>query len=152
LALIIHDEKVLLLRRRKEPYLGLFSLPGGKINSTESVHDAVVREVLEETRLPVRTAELRGVVSEVITEQNVPCSGHLIIVFSIAPGPGEMAVSTEGDLQWFRLDYLPNIEHEIIPTDYLIIDEMSSKATCQAFTCVIERAGTQYSLRSVSRM
>jgi len=51
--------RVLLVRQGREP--GDWELPGGKVKKTESVLDAVVREVLEETNLPVEPLRLIGV-------------------------------------------------------------------------------------------
>jgi len=42
-------DRVLMCKRHKEPYLGLFNLPGGKIEQGESGMDAAYRELLEET-------------------------------------------------------------------------------------------------------
>ncbi len=41
--------RVLLVKRRNEPFAGRWSLPGGRVEAGESLADAVHREVLEET-------------------------------------------------------------------------------------------------------
>ena len=50
-ALIVEEGKVLLAKRRCEPFKGMWDLPGGFIESGESAEQAVVREILEETHL-----------------------------------------------------------------------------------------------------
>ena len=56
------DGRMLLIRRGHEPGKGLWSIPGGKIESGESDGEALVREVLEETGLIVRPGRLLGTV------------------------------------------------------------------------------------------
>lgn len=46
---VLHRGKVLLVRRGKEPYRGLWSLPGGMLHSRETARAGALREVLEET-------------------------------------------------------------------------------------------------------
>ena len=43
--------KVLLVRRRQPPYRGAWALPGGIVGSDESVDDAALRELQEETNI-----------------------------------------------------------------------------------------------------
>jgi 8-oxo-dGTP diphosphatase len=52
---IVHDPdgRLLLIRRGREPALGLWSLPGGRVEPGEDDATAVIREVAEETGLVV---------------------------------------------------------------------------------------------------
>ncbi len=61
---IIKDQagRLLLIRRRNEPGAGLWSVPGGRIEPSETDQQAVVREVLEETSLAVTCGPLLGAV------------------------------------------------------------------------------------------
>ena len=52
-AVVINDGKVLMIRRAKPPREGEWSIPGGRQDIGETVADAVVREVKEETGLDV---------------------------------------------------------------------------------------------------
>ena len=53
-ALVTNDSnELLLVRRAKEPRKGYWGLPGGFVDRSETVEDAIVREVLEETDLQV---------------------------------------------------------------------------------------------------
>lgn len=52
-AAIFRDGKVLLVRRARSPALGFYSLPGGRVEFGESLHDALRREVSEETGLKI---------------------------------------------------------------------------------------------------
>ncbi|MYJ71973.1 MAG: NUDIX hydrolase [Rhodospirillaceae bacterium] len=56
------DGNVLLIRRGKSPMRGRWSLPGGRQELGETVREAAVREVREETGLEIRLCELLDVV------------------------------------------------------------------------------------------
>jgi 8-oxo-dGTP diphosphatase len=54
------DGRLLLIKRGHEPGLGLWSLPGGRVEAGESDEDAVKREICEETGLIVVPGRLAG--------------------------------------------------------------------------------------------
>ncbi|HLZ03848.1 MAG TPA: NUDIX hydrolase [Bradyrhizobium sp.] len=59
-AAIFRDGKVLLLRRARSPGKGFYSLPGGRVEFGESLHEALKREVHEETGLKIDIVGLAG--------------------------------------------------------------------------------------------
>jgi 8-oxo-dGTP diphosphatase len=62
---IIHqDSKVLLVKRKKDPFKEKMVLPGGFINEGETVEDAAIREVKEETSLDIELDNILGVYSD----------------------------------------------------------------------------------------
>jgi len=62
-AVWIRREKVLLVRRGRPPFLGMWAFPGGFVELRETVEEAVVRELREETGLRAKPRELLGVYS-----------------------------------------------------------------------------------------
>ncbi|TAM87123.1 MAG: NUDIX domain-containing protein [Candidimonas sp.] len=51
IAVVVRDRQVLLVRRGHQPDMGKWGFPGGKIEFGETVQDAAVRELFEETGL-----------------------------------------------------------------------------------------------------
>src|ERR1700687_853171 len=59
-AAIFRDGRVLIVRRARPPALGLYTLPGGGVELGETLAEAVIREVREETGLDVEPGALAG--------------------------------------------------------------------------------------------
>lgn len=51
--MVIHEGRVLLVKRGKEPLRGRWVIPGGTVELGETLQEALVREVLEETGVAV---------------------------------------------------------------------------------------------------
>lgn len=63
-GIVLHDGKLVVVRRRNDPFRGMPALPGGFVELGERVEAAAVREVREETGLGTRVLRLVGVFSD----------------------------------------------------------------------------------------
>ena len=64
-ALILVGESVVLIKRKNEPYRGMYALPGGFLEAGETLEECVLREVKEEAGLDCRIEGLVGVFSDI---------------------------------------------------------------------------------------
>jgi 8-oxo-dGTP diphosphatase len=103
-AAIIRNGKVLVVRRARTPALNLYTLPGGGVELGESLAEAVVREVREETSLSIDVVSLAGH-REVVTRD---AQGHIerhfvILCFAARWLAGEPVLNGElDDARWIE--------------------------------------------------
>lgn len=64
-AVIVDDDRLLMVRRGRPPGVGRWSLPGGRVERGETMAEAVVREVAEETGVTCVCGELLGWVERI---------------------------------------------------------------------------------------
>lgn len=98
-AVVGQSGHVLLIRRRAMPGKGLLALPGGFVNQDESLLDACLRELREETRLKVPVPVLKGSISSqrVFDEPNRSTRGRTIThVFHIELEPNSSLPKVKG--------------------------------------------------------
>jgi 8-oxo-dGTP diphosphatase len=95
----LRNDNVLLMKRHKEPNLGLWVAPGGKIETGESPYEGAVRELYEETGLVVSEMELRGILSAVAP----PIAYSSIhFLYTVTDFAGTLAADErEGELCWW---------------------------------------------------
>jgi 8-oxo-dGTP diphosphatase len=80
--------EVLLVRRGRPPRLGEWSIPGGKVEWGESVENALVREVREETGLTIEVLGLIDVVDSFTEEPAGSLSHHYVLLDFAAKSDG----------------------------------------------------------------
>jgi 8-oxo-dGTP diphosphatase len=85
--------RVLLVRRKHEPFAGLYALPGGFVEVGETVEDACRREVQEEAGVKVSGLILVGVYSDPKRDPR----GHSVSVAYAAQLPNEIKPSAGSD-------------------------------------------------------
>lgn len=103
---VVRDERgrLLLVLRGKEPARGCWSLPGGHVEPGETHEEAVVREVAEETGLPVRVVREVGTV-----RRDAPDGGvYVIRDFLVEPLDDRLPVAGDDadDARWVTAEAL----------------------------------------------
>jgi 8-oxo-dGTP diphosphatase len=107
-AAIFRDDRVLLVRRARIPAKGVYTLPGGRVEFGESLHQALKREVDEETGLAIDVLGLAG------WREVLPAAGggghYVILPFAARWRAGEPRLNEElDDFQWRRPDALDGL-------------------------------------------
>ena len=103
-AAIIHDGKVLAVRRARKPAIELYTLPGGAVETGETLIEAVRREVQEETGLDVEPVALAGHREAIIPDAQGAVKHHFVILcFASRLIGGEIRLNDElDDARWLR--------------------------------------------------
>jgi 8-oxo-dGTP diphosphatase len=79
-AAIVRDGKVFLARRAYGPALGRYTMPGGVVEAGETLHEALVREILEETGLTIEPVALAGHREVVARDADGRIERHFVIL------------------------------------------------------------------------
>ena len=112
-GVVVHDGRLLLVRRGRGAGIGLWSVPGGRVEWGEPLADAVVREVIEETGLTVVPADWLGWV------ERIDEAHHFVIhdfLAHLAGGrPDEAQAGDDASaIRWVALEELDRVE-DLVP-------------------------------------
>ena len=95
--------RILLVRRGRAPSLGMWSLPGGRIEPGERWDDAAVREVLEETAISARDPRFVGMVER----DSGSGTTYVIADFALAGDGQPRAGDDADDARWCEPAEIP---------------------------------------------
>tara|TARA_Y100000590_G_C15655026_1_gene990286 strand:+ start:712 stop:1212 length:501 start_codon:yes stop_codon:yes gene_type:complete len=112
-ALLTHQTSLLLIKRDIEPHFGKWSLPSGYVDRGESVENALIREVFEETTIRAVPTHYLGVFSG---------KGPVVVhVYVVTHKSGKATAGDEvSEVKWCKFDEIPKLP---FPYDAEIISE-----------------------------
>jgi 8-oxo-dGTP diphosphatase len=104
-AVVLRDDELLLVRRGQGPAAGEWSIPGGRVEFGEELHEAVVREVAEETGIDVVVERFLGWVERIGREDG---EAHHFVILDFLARPldeaqGERAGDDAAEVAWVPL-------------------------------------------------
>ncbi len=90
-AIILHQQKIVLIKRKNPPFEGSYALPGGFVDVGETVEDAVLREAKEETGLDIDIIRLVGIYSDPARDPR----RHTVSACYLAEGSGTLQAGSD---------------------------------------------------------
>ena len=111
-AAIFRDGRVLIVRRGRPPAHGLYTLPGGGVELGETLEEAIVREVREETGLEIAPLELVGFRQAIARDADGRVERHFVILpFAARWIKGEISLNQElSEAQWLTPGALADLK------------------------------------------
>ena len=111
-AIVLHESRVLLVKRGQAPALGKWSLPGGLVDLGETTREAVVREVAEECGVRITVGDVAGVVERVVRDEAGRIRYHYVLVDYLAFPEGTRVApgSDAADVRWVEVDRLGELD------------------------------------------
>ncbi len=112
--MVIQGGALLLVRRGRGPNAGRWAVPGGKIDYGETMREAVVREVREETGLEVEVGEVVWV-GDAFGEGDPPAWHYTLVDFRCRVIGGELTAADDAlEVAWVPLEEV--LDRPVTPT------------------------------------
>lgn len=122
-AIIQRGSDILLIKRKKDPFKNMLALPGGFVNENETVEEAIIREIREETTLEIRLLEILGVYSDPKRDPRK----HIMTIVFIGEIKGDKSIEAKAaddasEIIWLSLELIEKntfaFDHKKIINDY----------------------------------
>ena len=106
-AVLIHNNKILLIKRKYPPVQRKWSLPGGVLEAGEKLGEAARRELREETGLEAEPIGILWILNNIVYDESNRVLYHYLIVdvlFDPNTISGELKPGTDAiDAKWFEI-------------------------------------------------
>ncbi|MDA1000384.1 MAG: NUDIX hydrolase [bacterium] len=127
-AVILQGEEVLLVRRGKPPRAGQWSLPGGAVETGESLEEACRREILEETGLSIELLSRCAVLDRITRDEWDRVRYHYVLInYACRPTGGVLSASSDiSEARWYPLSEIPSLDAITPITARVILETVES--------------------------
>ncbi len=128
IAVVIHDGKVLLAKRKKQPDAGMWGFPGGHVEWGETALAAAARELHEETGVLANPVEYLTNYDLLRTDEHGQVTTHYLLVGVACTYVSGTPIAADdvSDAQWFSID---EIRANTLPMSARVIDLMELALT-----------------------
>ncbi|MEO8127204.1 MAG: NUDIX hydrolase [Bryobacteraceae bacterium] len=95
-AIILDGDRILLVERGREPLKGYWSLPGGVLETGETLQEGVKREILEETGLLIQPLRIAEVFERIMRDAEGRAEYHYVLIdYLCVVAGGELAAGDD---------------------------------------------------------
>ena len=95
-GVIVHDGRVVIVKRRFEPLAGQWSIPGGAVEAGETLEACVVREMNEETGFVVEVGPVVEVLDRITRDDEGRVLYHFVLIdYLCRPVGGELRAGSD---------------------------------------------------------
>ena len=111
-AIIFKEERILMIKRGKEPNKGKWSIPGGGIELGETLDQAVKREVREECSIEIEVERVFYTTENIIRDDDGRVKYHYVLVDMLAKYAGgeTKAQSDAEECRWVTAEELSELD------------------------------------------
>ncbi len=127
-AVVLDGDRVLLVKRGHAPLKGQWSVPGGAVETGETLEQAVAREVLEETGIAIEVGPMVEVLDRISRDLDGRVQHHFVLIDFVArPNGGSLQSASDAeDAAWVLLSDLAKYEVAAVTRD--VIRKAASRA------------------------
>ena len=129
---VMDENKVLLVKRKREPLSGHWGLIGGRQTFGKEIRDVASQEVMEETGFTVKEPKINGMYSEMILDKNDDIKHHLLFIVVKAEldrfkERSEKVENTDVEkFKWFSFPIKEEDKKIMIPSDLIMMSNFNS--------------------------
>lgn len=128
-AAVIRDGRVLIVRRGGTFGKGFYTLPGGVVEAGETLIQAAVREVREETQVAIEPVALAGYRELILHDEEGKTSRHFVILCFAA--------------RWVAGEPVPDVT-EIAEAAWRLPQELDGLKTTEGLREIVEEAMAKF--------
>lgn len=119
IAVIAREDKVLLIKRERGDFVGLFALPGGKVEECEHLDEAIRREIKEELGLDLRFNGIIGTATEIMHDKE---STSMLYCCEMIMDTNQNITNPEFEWKWFSKEELIHSK-DIVESDKVMAEK-----------------------------
>lgn len=111
-AVVLHQGRVLLVRRGGQPSSGKWSLPGGLVELGETTAEAIHREIREECGIGITVVDVAGVLDRVTRDAEGRVRYHYVLIDYLAFPESEAVVAgtDAAECRWVEIERVNELD------------------------------------------
>ncbi|HET9489492.1 MAG TPA: NUDIX hydrolase [Methylomirabilota bacterium] len=111
-AVVLHQGRVLLVRRGGQPSSGKWSLPGGLVELGETTAEAIHREIREECGIGITVVDVAGVLDRVTRDAEGRVRYHYVLIDYLAFPKSEAVVAgtDAAECRWVEIERVNELD------------------------------------------